>query len=307
MPARRKRFIKKNSKKKKIRIKTFLGFIILVFIIAAYISISSDYKGSDKVTVAIVNENGDIQVSTFDWQVEEITNISIPATTQVQLARQLGVLQIKNVWKLGFNEGLQGQLLTETLTRHLKFPVVVWADKQALGLAQGNIASLIKAVFMPYKTNLKIGDRLRIATFSLGVHSSKRVDVNLANTTYLKKVRLIDGEEGYVIFGSFPDQLRVIFSDPNIARGNTKVIIKDSTGSLDIANDLGEVVEILGAKVISIDKEDADDSDCTVRSSQKDVAVIFSRLFSCENDLKGEKEGSADAVILIGREFAERF
>lgn len=206
---------------------------------------------------------------------------------------------------MGVNENLEGLLLSETLTRHMKLPVIAWADKQAQGLTQGNIFSLIKAVLLPYKTNLRVGDRLRIAALSLGIQSSKRVEVNLADTAYLKKKRLIDGQEGYVVFGSFPDQLRVVFSDPIISERSARVVIKDASGLVGVSKDLGEVIEILGAKVISIDKIDEAVGDCLVSGKDKEIIEIFSSMFSCQTD--SLDLGSIDAQIEIGAEFGKRY
>lgn len=309
MPAqRRKRLVRYKSKRKKnLGIKTPLVILVLIVFSLAYLLINSEFRTkTDKLSVAINKENGDIQISTFDAGVEEITNLIIPGKTEVEVARQLGTLQIKNVWQLGINEGLRGQLLAETLTRHFRFPVYIWADSQATGLSSPNLTSLLKAVLLPYRTNLKIGDRVRMAIFSLGVHSSKNIDINLADTSYIAKKRLVSGEEGYIISGSFPDKLLVVFSDPQIAKEGTTLVIKDATSKIGLAEDLGGVIEVLGAKVVSIDKDEESEFDCEVKGKNREIVERVAKLFSCQVS-KEDYEGVIGLEMRIGTLFAKRY
>lgn len=254
--------------------------------------------------MGIRRNDGNVQITTFDYQLKEITNVIIPGNTRVQAARNLGFLPLKNIWELGNNEGMGGLLLAETLTRHFKFPMTAWADAKATGLSSSNIFLLAKAILWPYQTNLKIGDKLRLAFFSLGVKPSGRLEINLEDTGYLNLQRFVDGEEGYVVSGIYPDHLRVTFSNPRVTVEKTRVVIIDAGGE-DTADNLGEVIEILGAKVISIEKKDLEKTDCLVRGIDKEIVEVFARLFSCELEIVDSQQGSLE--IKIGSEFASRY
>jgi len=313
MPVRiskRRRLLKKSKKKKKSKSSKsiFYLFIFLVgFFLIGYFWLAKDFwDGKHRLSLVINrNENG-VLISTFDPEVGEIINIDIPGDTQVEVARNLGVWKLENVWKLAENEKLTGSLVAQTITRYFKFPVFAWADKGAAGLSEGGFISVIKAVITPYKTNLKIGDRLRIGLFSLRIANADRVHINLAETSYLKKTTLTDGSEGYAIVGRPSNKLTSIFADTDISSQEFKVVIRDATSETGLVEELGEVVEVLGAKVVSILKIQKQKIDCEVVGKDKEKTKKIARFFSCK--VREQKlEGSLDLEITIGSQFAERF
>lgn len=317
MPARKKRNYRRrlisrrvasdDKGKRKEKLLAFFFFILLLVLTILYLYTRSDFwDGKNKVSVVIRKENGAVVISTFDPKVSEVTNIEIPANTEVQASRSLGTLKIKNIWQLGENQGLSGQLLAETVTYHFKFPVVAWADSQALNFSKTNFISLVKAVIIPYKTNLKVGDRIRIALFAVGVKNPKRVEIKLTETSYLKKMQLTDGSEGYVVSGSFPKELLVVFSDPQISEKGTTVSIKDATSRTDIAEKLGEIIEVYGAKVGQVKKIEEEEFDCEVRGKDNKIVEKLAKLFSCSESAE-KIESAFDIEIKIGEEFGKRF
>ena len=160
-------------------------------------------------------------------------------------------------------------------------------------------------MLFPYDTNLKMGDRLRIGFFILGLPNSKRTDLDLAKSGYLRKVRLTDGEEGYVLAGKIPKDLLIVFSDPEISRLGLKVNIRDAGGNPQVAQEIAEVIEVMGAKVAAVGKEAKASFDCRVRGSNffaKDV----SRLLACKLE-KEAPQGKFDLELEIGEGFAGRF
>ncbi len=312
MPAQRnrKRLVKyKNGKKKRFSFVKIFIFVLVPLALIIYLLTSSKYwNGNDKVSIAIKKSDGDVLITTLDPQVEEITNLLISGDTQVELPRQLGTMKIKNVWQLGVNEDLDGKLLAETITYHLKFPVYIWADKQAAGLTSTNLYSLAKAVVLPYKTNLTVSDRLRIAGYTIRVNNANRIDLDLSRTSYLTKSTLKDGEQGYVVAGSFPRRLLVVFSDPDLSNSASTVVIKDFTNSASAANQVGEVIEVLGAKVASIVDEDGDinGAGCIVKGANERFVTIIADLFTCEAVI-AELEGTFSLEISISDSFVKRF
>lgn len=316
MPAgriKKRRLNKKRSKSKSRFIKPF--FVILVILASTtYLLISSKFwDGDSKISIAIKEKDGHILISTLDPASSRITSISIPGNTEVELARQLGRIQLKNVWQLGKNEKLEGKLLTETITRNFKFPVYIWGETKAKGFSESRPSSIFGASIFPYKTNLKIGDRIRMGLFSLGVNNKDRIDFDLGNTAYLRKTTLTDGEEGYVISGSFPQNLLVVFSDTEFSNLRATVVIRDASENDFIAKSMGEVIEVLGAKIASIDTKsitndifDNRDTDCLVGGENDKAVEKISFLFSC--DVVSEtKAANFDLEIIIGKDFAERF
>lgn len=309
MSARRKkrRFKSGVASKKRSRLIKYLILLVIPLVIFFYIFINSNlWDGESKLPLAIATNNGDVKIVVFDPVLGEITTVIIPADTQIEVARNLGTLRIKNVNQLGENEGLSGKLLAETLTSYFRLPVTAWSDSEAEGLLTTNIFSLLKFIYTPYKTNLGIGDRVRLVFFSAGVQNTKRAVYNLSETSYLTKTTLKDGQPGYTASGRLPSSILVYFSDPEFSKTSLTLAIIDSTSNRTSARKVGEVIEVLGAKVAAIIEKDPKRFDCGVGGSNLIVVDKISTLFGCKltEDLS---TGDFDIQIEIGDEFAERF
>ncbi len=309
MPAqRRKRKKRKEDKKVALRkLKKLLAVFFLVLLPVAYIVLTTKHwDGKTRLSVVVNGNDGAVSVITFSPNSGEITTILIPANTQINLSRQLGVWKVGSVWQLGENEGMDGQLLAESVTRHFKFPVFLWADSHALAFVENNPVAMFKAILTPYKSNFGLGDRINVGLFAMRVKNTKRSDIDLSKTTYLRKTKLVDGEEGYVIAGGISQNLAVVFSDPEISRKNFKILITDASGKIGLADEIGELIEVMGSKVASVAKEESQDFDCEIFSNEKEGAEIFSKFLNCDI-VEKPSSGTFDIELKIGRQFAERY
>ena len=172
---------------------------------------------------------------------------------------------------------------------------------------ENNPLKLISALFKYLDTNLVIGDRIRLAFFSLRTRNSKRVNIDLKDTSYLKKEELVSGEEGFIKTETVPNEMVIIFSEPNIAKKNLKAIIYNTTSQNQTAEEIGEILELIGVKVASILKKDEEiETDCLIYSKDNDVEEIFAKLFACEISEK-PMENKFDIEIKLGKKFADRF
>lgn len=307
-PARRRksrRRRKKTQKKPFLKKAAFL-VVVLVSLFVVFRLTTRHWNSEGKLSITAPREDGSVAVTTFDPATDGIKTVVIPAETEVRVARQLGTWRIKSVWELGQDEGLDGQLLSETITRQLKIPVFVWSDSVGAGFFSSSPLAIIKAALFPYKTNLGIGDRLRLAVFSLGVKNFKREEIDLSETKVLQRTTLVDGTPGYRVVGDIPSSIAAIYSDPYMSSISAKTQIIDATSSNSVAKDVGEIVEVIGLKTASIeDVEVRADLDCKVSGRDKDLANTISKLFSCE--VVTHEDGNFDLTVLIGEEFAKRF
>ena len=305
---RRKKRVKQQARKsKKSKYLKFLLILLVPILLFLLIILQTKFwKSSAETFLVIGKENGDVIVSVFDPEFEKITNIIIPKNTEVEVARQLGRWKLGSVRELGENEDLEGKLLAESVVKHFKLPVAAWADAPALGFAEGDVAGIIKASLLPYKTNLGIGDRVKLGIFSVRIKNLKRENIDFSEGNILKKVTLIGGEEGYVLAGRLPNYIIALFSNPNISSDGATVVILDATGRPNAAEEMGEVVEVMGIKLANIKKEEVDDCDCQVKGKDKELLEEIARVFSCKK-LKVEPEGNFDLEIKIGKDFVKRF
>ncbi len=77
------------------------------------------------------------------------------------------------------------------------------------------------------------------------------------------------------------------------------------TGKNGVVENVGGILEVLGGKVVSIDRQSANDSfDCEVKGQNADAVKKVGLLFNCK---KVSAESSFDVEMKIGGKFAKRF
>jgi hypothetical protein len=95
------------------------------------------------------------------------------------------------------------------------------------------------------------------------------------------------------------------FSDNELGTQSLKVNIVDATGSLGVSEKVGEILQVIGGKVVSVEKKTTPEAnDCTLYGTNKEIVDRISNLFSCE---KGVEKSNFDLDIHLGSKFAERF
>lgn len=305
--ARRAAFAARKNKKESVNY-SFLKFVIPVFIIVFfYIFLKINTKvwnGKDKVSVVYKNDGGDIAVTVLDPILSESTTLVIPGDTEVEVSRNYGTFRIKNVWQLGIDEKINGKLLAETVTRNFLFPVFLWTSSSP-GLESGKLSEIINFILCPGQTNIPIGDRIYLGLFAMKVPDLGRSIINLGESRFLDKEKLNDGLSGYVISGTMSQRLTAYFSDNELGGNNIKVNITDATGKSGVSEKLGEILQVIGGKVVSIDKRsNSEDYDCIIVGKNSVAVKKISNLFSCKIE---KNETTFDLDIKIGKKFAERF
>ena len=290
-------------------LKIFLP-IVLILGIFAFIKLSTKFwDGQDKFAFAYRLENGDVAVSVLDPKLSELTTLVIPGDTQVEVAGNYGELRIKNVWQLGMNEKLGGGLMSATITQNFLFPVVLWSDSDAGALTDSNSFGIFRFIFFPKSTNIAFGDRVSAGIFSLKTGVTNKNLLDLGKNQFLVKQKLNDGQPGYILAGNISQRLTVYFADSNFESGTSsgkslRVVIGDATGAPGVADKVGAIIEVMGGKVVAINKKDGTDTDCTVFGSDAKAVKKVASIFSCKT---GADRGSFDLEIDLGQNFAKRF
>lgn len=305
--ARRRALIEKKKKTIKFSGLLYKVFIpaILILAIFAFFKFGSKYwNGEDKFTYAYRLENGDDAISILDPKLSELTTLIIPGDTEVEVARNYGELRIKNVWQLGVNEKIGGNLLAGTITQNFLFPVFLWSDGDIRALAEGNLLGTLRFIFFPKSTSITFGDRVSAGIFAMQINNSNKNLLDLGKNQFLVKQKLNDGEAGYVINGDMSPRLTVYFADNNFADKNLRVSIADSTNEAGVADKVGQIIEIMGGKIVSIDKKSGANTDCTVFGSNTKAVRIIAAIFSCKIS---HDKGNFDLEIDLGSAFAKRF
>lgn len=298
----RKESDKKNRGKLNIIIKILIPFLFLLSIFVYLKFTAKSWDGFNKVSQVSQNSSGDVVVTVLDPVLGEETNITIPGDTEIQVARNYGSFRIKNVWQLGINEKLGGRLLAETVTNNFLFPTSLWS--------QEGMSDPWKFIFKPGLTNISFADRLAIIYFKLGVKSIDKTEIDLGKNQFLKKQILADGESGYVVNSPISGRLTVFFVDNEFSNilssgKNLKFSLIDATDKPGVANRVGAILEVLGGKVASVERQTVRDNiDCEVSGKNKDVVHKISILFDCSIKTY---ETDYDLIMTLGSKFAKRF
>jgi len=281
--------------------------LILSLLLIRLVMQKSVWDGKNRFVVAVSGLDGGVSLLVFDPLSHLITTIDIPSNTSLELSHQLGTWKLGSVWHLGKQEKIGGRLLKDTITKSLLLPVDAWAEAQAMGFARGSLPSLIRAVIAPYDTSLNFKDKLNLALFSIKVQSGERLFIDLSRSGYLTKTQLLSGEEGYTVKSAPPLALEKLFSVEDVAREKARIAIYDSSSAPSVASVMTNVINILGTKVVSIQKADKSDIDCQITTRPKlATSRIIARIFSCKLQ-SSPPEGNYDIEIKVGESFAKRF
>ena len=304
MPARRRKVrIKSKLNLKKLLVYVILGIVFISLIGFTKLS-QKNWNGEDKLTLVIRGEEN-VNIAIFDPKQAEIINIIIPDNTEVDVAEQKGIYKIQNIWELGENSKLGGNLLSRSVTKHFKLPVYLWADKYALGFLESNPTRLAKTLFYPYSTNLSLGDKFGLALFSLSVKNPKRSDIDFIESDYVKEKELLDGTTGYVTMGDLPPGISSLFPMSGMSENIYRIMIRDATGQFGLSEEVTKILEVLGGKVVSIVKEKEADGVCELRGKNQETLEVIAKLLPCS--VKKDSATNIDIEVYLGKDFGERY
>lgn len=284
-----------------------LAALLFAGVLVSFILIklnSGYWRSSDKFAFVFPLSNGDVGITALDPKADEATTIIVPGDLEVEVAMNYGTLRLKNVPRLAKNENLDGGLLARTITKNLTFPVFLWSGEDGRSIETGNFFGLLKFVFFPLETNVDFGDRLSAALFELQLKSLDRTEIDLAKSQFLTKQMLKDGLPGYRLNGEISARLTSYFSDSDFS-GSAKAYISDSTGVSGVAEKVGQIIEVLGGKVVSIGRNQTIDSmNCEAFGKSLKLVKKTARLFGCGI---GKKSSDFDLEVVLGSEFARKF
>ncbi len=250
-------------------------------------------------------DDGSVAVSEIDPKLGEMTSIIIPGDTEVTVAKNYGVLRIKNVWQLGLNEKLNGKLLSDTVMQNFLFPVHLWSDSDVASIKNTDFLGIIRFIFLPKKTNISFGDRALIGFYAMGLKELSKTEIDLGRSQFLKKIRLSDGEQGYRIVDSTAARLGVYFSDNDLIGQKLNVYLVDATGKNGVGEKVGQIIEVMGGKVVSIDRRtQPEKKGCEISGRNLDIGKKVAKLFGC---VLTKDKSDFDLEMRLGTEFANNF
>jgi len=268
---------------------------------------------NSRLTVVVAQE--DPIIYSFDPIQEKLTIFAIPHDTQVETSSSYGNLLVGNLWKLGEQEKMDGELLRLSLQKTLGIPIDAWVEERGSGLFDQNSLGWFSASWEALasgklKTNLTFFDR---ASLVLGVGKLSirdRREIDLVGNGVLVKTKLSDGMVGYKVVPEKSKIVLDILKDDLVFEEGKKIIIANATGKGGLASQTAQIGSVLGARVIGTQTSQEDVNNCEVRGKKEDINSLTSKriasIFSC-NVKETEKPGAADLEVILGKSFLEKF
>ena len=284
--AQRKLGVKPNSISKKKPPRNYLTVTFLFLLTSAvllflcYLFLPKTWDGKSKLSIVSQLTSGDVQVETLDPVNGNIFMLTIPADVLVDAANQLGTWKLGSITKLGVDKKLSSNFLKNTVIKSFNFPV-------------------------EDTTDLTLLDKIRIKLFTMGVGSSDVSSLNLKDTNYLTRAKLVDGSLGWKIGNSMPTSIESYFNE-NFSSDNLAVIVNNATGESGEGNMVAAVVGVLGGNVASVQNLEPKDYNCVVTGNNKDFVSKVAKLFSCKVVLAAPSN-NFDVEIELGSLFKDRF
>lgn len=327
MPTARRNIVRarrKVSSAKKYKTKVVAGKIIFVifaiFLIWFFWSLYQSWKNSEwisgtRLTVAVGGQNP--KIYSFNPQSKKLTQIKIPLKTQISVSGGMGDWLVENIWKLGEQEGVGGQLLADSLEKSLGLPIDAWIEETGESLFTSSQLGIFSSIYQAIvtsraKTNLTFYDRLQILLQTSSSGRSGRNEVDLAALGVVKRAKLGGGEDGYVII---PDKAKIAwesYRDDLVFAESKKIIVINASTKAGLALEVTRVVSALGLRVIgtSSEKTDIEVNDCEVRGWKSHIESVsaerLAKMLGCGvRDV--EISSPQDIELVLGERFAERY
>lgn len=205
-----------------------------------------------KYTIAVFDDP-DVKLIVLDITQTESYEFVIPGDTSVRVARDLGVLKLKNVYKLSQNETGTGEILAETVRNNFYVPVYYWSDGSLDEVINGSLIAKIKSLIGVSNNNLSLKERLHVLWFASILKPYQKSTVDISQTGVLAEATLTDGSDGFKIVRDFPDRLVSVF-----AQDGSRV---DEVRLNDLSDDpvqdsVSKITQVLGARIALVTQEE---------------------------------------------------
>ncbi len=297
-----------------------LGVLFLTILILGFVGfklysswLTRLWIPGSRVTIVVATENP--KIYSYNPADGKLTIIEVPQNTQVDASYSYGTWQAHGLWGFGFQEGKKGNLLRASLQKSLGLPIDGWVDAQGEKLFTGATLDWPQALFQAVssaslKTNLTFFDRMSLLLKVGTVGTSERENYSLEKQGVIKKTKLQDGSDGYVIIPEKAKAELEFLHDDRVFSEAQRVVVVNTTRTSGLATSVATVATTLGVRVIGTQSSDEQIGDCTVRGPKEKLNTLSSlrmvKVFGCKTQVK-ELSGPEDLEIVLGADFAKRY
>ncbi|MBI4999505.1 LytR C-terminal domain-containing protein [Candidatus Gottesmanbacteria bacterium] len=325
-----------------VRSAVLLSLLFLVFL-AGFLVLkearSSSLAKDGRTTIVLATEP--VLVVSFESG-EDLTILSIPEKTYIEVLRGFGSYRIGAVWGLGEIEKKGGELLAETSQEFLGVPVDGW-----IGLKNGKWQSAQKRVpaesangkidkeqvinlknkFTSWgilirprellnfsqnlKTNLTIFDLARIWWWVKTIRFDKIHFLDLGQTEAISSLILADGSTALTAdFSLLDTTYQGLFKDKRIAGEHISIEVLNGTDKQGLGQRITRLITNLGGSVISVGNSPQKTGQCQIRGETGILKTLTARrlgqIFDCKMLVEKPLGSRSDLQLIIGEDYWQK-
>ena len=297
----RKENLKKARKTIRILIFSFLALLFLGFFVF-FLFIFFKFERT-----SLVYKDENYYYLILDPQKNQMINIIIPEDLLVDAALGYGRVRLGKLEKLSKDEGLDMKLVTKTISRYLYLPTIYWGNESASFFNNKSLIKGLSFVFNPNSSNMGFIKKLQSFLFTFKIKSNQRLNYNLSKTDFLSQKVLQDGEPGHFKqMDVLPSEIKVFVVDSMIKKNGFKVEIVNKTGDITLSNEIKNVLESMGFRVLSVLNKPKENTDCLLYSTNQDILNYASMILDCKGEY-GEDLRNFDLILEIGEIYLDKF
>jgi len=330
----------RRSNQIKLRLKLALLVLLLVaigFIGFALLKELSSPKLNKNSRVTIVFASNPIEVLSFEPD-GNLTLISIPENAYVEVPRGFGSYQIGNVWELGYQEKIQGELLRLTIQELLGAPVDGWVGQKIIS-SQPNLKSyqwkagefkndllavknkatswavltkpqIVLSTINNLQTNLNTLDLVWLWWQVKFTRFDKIQFVNLKETSALSKYVLADDSQVLSVSQALLDSVCAkLFKNSQFVNEHLNIEVLNGTNKQGLANRVARLITNMGGNVIYIQNSSTTFNRCQISGSSSSLQSFTARrlqtIYGCQL-LANNQISQADLQITVGQDYSQR-
>lgn len=267
-----------------------LLFLLLLFsiLIKFYLSFkNSPFAFLQRVNFVLATKEG--RVIVFSLQGNEGLIFNLQEKSKVKVTRGFGEYELGKVYPLGELEKKGGLLLKETVQENFSIPIFgYFYDPNNLDYYQLDTKKFIQRIFWQagrgkIKTDL---NRYDLALLYLRARSLNSEGVRIEN---------------------LPQDNTTLFKDKSLRGESCSIEILNSTSRLGLAQQVSQMLEKAGARIIRVADTSESQEDCLLfasKSFSKKYSFSWLKLvFDCQVKLTDEERPRADFTLIIGENY----
>lgn len=306
---------------RKFKLARFIALIVfLLLAVMATVRIWGGRGVSSRTTILLATSPMEL----WSWDREENSFILVlfPADVVVDAVGGYGKYSLASLWKLGFIDKKEGNLLANTLANTIALPVpwFLGKDRGSIPVVPDPVA-YAKSVFsaggfFPYafsrvQTNIPLSHYISFAYALSRARPDAIVTYDLTRRLVTSREILADGSTQEVVdIEKLDVVLKGIFESETIRKERQTVAVYNTTTTPFLGTQAARVLTNVGVLVVAVGNEEKQTDTC-VLSGQKDAlstktAHLIRELFSCEPQEANESE-RADLLVRLGTEYAQTF